>query len=547
MMSAAENFVGGYPQAYDGKVRFDVWESHLDIFFRARKIENDKEKAIVLLQHIGINMFEKIYDWVAPRNPQELKYVELVELLRNMLCSKPHLFSQRMKFFNEKQQAGQPIHEYLAYMMQLYGQCAMHDMKAEDFGILAILRGIADEEMKQYIMLPTNKIGKIGDMQQLANAFEQSRIAARDLSNDGKSDTAKINVVSKNDKGKCYGGAHLSGKSKDKSCSTCGLEGHLAKVCWNKDMNDSDSGDESRCEAMNGVYRMNTTFAHRQSSIPRPKLVNVKVNGRSLTFQKHVSSSASLINERIWRRLGSPELLESQLGDYEKANQVLGKCKVFVKSQGVTAKLWITVVKKGYCKLGKDWMQAMKINANKGLHGPCNQTSNSNVHASMQGKVEVNMVEVQHMKKPKSELMFDHPKIVPRKQAKTLHAKNTEDSNDVWKFNSIVVDAEHNGQEQTQSKDELSKLKKVLKKSAKVVGKTILKIGQTIENIKAKVLGRSSVNSQAIEKLEAIQAARIKLIKVLSEAFLKYKMIERKAYVTREQIRKVMVHNSERK
>uniref|UniRef100_A0A914QSI5 Retrotransposon gag domain-containing protein n=1 Tax=Panagrolaimus davidi TaxID=227884 RepID=A0A914QSI5_9BILA len=136
------------PPTYNGNVRFDVWEAQLDMYISDREITDKPKKVRALLQHIGSEMFEKIIDWCHPAKPQDVDYDELLQLIRDKCTKKKNLFALRVKFFNERQQDGQTLDEYFAHMTRLYGQCAMDQMTADDYGALAVLKGLANDDTR---------------------------------------------------------------------------------------------------------------------------------------------------------------------------------------------------------------------------------------------------------------------------------------------------------------------------------------------------------------------------------------------------------------
>uniref|UniRef100_A0AC34G3U8 Polyprotein n=1 Tax=Panagrolaimus sp. ES5 TaxID=591445 RepID=A0AC34G3U8_9BILA len=178
------------PQAYDGKVRFDVWESLFDMYISDRDITDSKKKVKVLLQTIGTNMLEKIIDW-SPKKPQDMEYDDLIKLIKGKCERKPNLAALRVKFFNERQQPGQGLDEYFSHMAQLYGQCQLDKMTADEFGVLAVLKGLAQDDTRQFIMTSLTEIKSISKVQELASMFEQGKAAAREIKGDGGKASSK--------------------------------------------------------------------------------------------------------------------------------------------------------------------------------------------------------------------------------------------------------------------------------------------------------------------------------------------------------------------
>uniref|UniRef100_A0AC35FJ71 Retrotransposon gag domain-containing protein n=1 Tax=Panagrolaimus sp. PS1159 TaxID=55785 RepID=A0AC35FJ71_9BILA len=110
------------PQAYDGQVRFDVWELQLELYMTAKSITEDADKKVALLQHIGLPMLQKLIDWANPKklSGAETTYTDLIAMLKKHCAPATNIFAQRVRLFNEKQQQGQSVQEYFSHMAQLF-------------------------------------------------------------------------------------------------------------------------------------------------------------------------------------------------------------------------------------------------------------------------------------------------------------------------------------------------------------------------------------------------------------------------------------------
>uniref|UniRef100_A0A914XTH9 CCHC-type domain-containing protein n=2 Tax=Panagrolaimus superbus TaxID=310955 RepID=A0A914XTH9_9BILA len=232
------------PPAYDGKVRFEVWEVQLELYMTAKKVE-DKDKASCLLQNIGLEMLEKIIDWSYPKKLTTLSYDDLLLLIKNHCSSAPNLFALRVKLFNERQQPGQSVQDYISYMSQLLGQCAMKDMTPQQYGVLAILRGLQSDELRQYLMNPTNTLDDIEATRKLAVSFEQSKGAAKEIKMEYKDKPFGMNMVGKGNVCGYCGGLHVKGRNRcpaaEATCNECSKKGHFAKMCRSKEFMNAKS------------------------------------------------------------------------------------------------------------------------------------------------------------------------------------------------------------------------------------------------------------------------------------------------------------------
>uniref|UniRef100_A0A914PR63 CCHC-type domain-containing protein n=1 Tax=Panagrolaimus davidi TaxID=227884 RepID=A0A914PR63_9BILA len=380
------------PPAYTGNTRFDVWETQLEMYMAARGFgaTDDKEKSLSLLQHIGSTTLEKIIDWTHPGKPTTKSYDQLIALLKEMFAIKKNVTALRFKFLTEKQQPGQTLQEYLSHMSQLYGQCSISDMKPDQIGVLAILQGLASDELRQYLMNPGNKIDDMSKVQDLALNFEQNRNAAKALKGRGVVDEhAKpysMNVVGKGMKCRYCGEGHQPGKERcpanGKTCSSCGKKNHFARVCKSgtrKQQNILEKySDDEEAESMNGLYGVLTVSSGLEEDVP-PFMVNAKLNGCSVDMQHDSGAGLSIISKKVWHAIGKPRIYPCniQLKSYNRYIPVIGQCKVVAQIGHQIKQQRITVVPKGMSLFGRSWMQAFNV----GLQRLCNNPRDRKLHA----------------------------------------------------------------------------------------------------------------------------------------------------------------------
>uniref|UniRef100_A0AC34G5B9 Uncharacterized protein n=1 Tax=Panagrolaimus sp. ES5 TaxID=591445 RepID=A0AC34G5B9_9BILA len=357
------------PPAYDGKMRFDIWQIQFDMYVKASNIA-DENKVVVFLQHMGMDMLVKLVDWLDPILPQTKTYEELVKLVKSQCSSSPNLFASRVKLFTERQAPGQSVQEYIAYMTQLFGRCKLREMSAEDFGILAILRGLNSDDMRQYLMDP--EVKKVDDLRTKAMKFEQSRIAAKEVKSRADESTSfGINAVEKDLKCGYCDGVHQRGReycpAKDKICKNCGKQDHFASVCKSKKLNfvEGHDSEQENLQVMNGIYPRSvlTVTSSKQSDYIKPIKVQVKLNGVDVDFQHDSGAAVTVISKKVWHMIGKPKLhtTEMKLQSYNKMIPVIGNSKIIIQVGKQIKQLWVTVVQQGSSLFGRDWMKAFQM------------------------------------------------------------------------------------------------------------------------------------------------------------------------------------------
>uniref|UniRef100_A0A914YQL5 CCHC-type domain-containing protein n=1 Tax=Panagrolaimus superbus TaxID=310955 RepID=A0A914YQL5_9BILA len=342
------------------------------MYILARGLTEDSDKVLALLQCIGTSTLEKIIDWTSPDKPQAKSYQQLIDLLKEKFSCKKNLTALRFQFFTEKQHPGQTLQEYLAYMTQLYGQCSMASMKPAEYGVLAILQGLASDELRQYLMNPGNKIDDMSKVQDLALNFEQSRNAAKAFKGvDGQIKPYAMNVIGKGMKCRYCGDGHQRGKencpAKDKTCSKCGKKDHFAKVCRSESTKQQNfveryPNESERAESLNGIYGVLTVSSRFENSHP-PFTVAAKLNGVTVAMQHDSGAAVSIIGKKVWHTIGKPRIYPSsiQLRSYNKLIPVIGQCKVIVQHERQIKQQWVIVVPQGESLFGRNWIQDFNV------------------------------------------------------------------------------------------------------------------------------------------------------------------------------------------
>uniref|UniRef100_A0AC34FRJ3 Reverse transcriptase n=1 Tax=Panagrolaimus sp. ES5 TaxID=591445 RepID=A0AC34FRJ3_9BILA len=221
-----------------------------------------------------------------------------------------------------------------------------------------------------------------------------------------------MNVVGKGVKCGYCGGNHQKGKdncpAKGQSCKKCGKLDHFARACKSttrneppqrrnfpsysnprrqnlverdeqKDEQATDSCDSNKHQTMYGLYGVlavapEPSFADLPY-IPPPIIVEAQLNGCVTPFQYDTGAATTVISERRWVEIGSPELCGTsmKLRSYNGNIPVLGISKITVQIRGTSKQLWVTVVKDGDALMGRDWIHAFGLKAEQEIHQQSNE------------------------------------------------------------------------------------------------------------------------------------------------------------------------------
>ena len=94
----------------------------LEVAFTIYKIP-DAMKIYLLLHHIGQDTYNVICDKIAPAEPQDQKYDEIIATLRLHFDPKPLEIVENYRFHLRKQQEGETIEDYLVALRKLSIHC----------------------------------------------------------------------------------------------------------------------------------------------------------------------------------------------------------------------------------------------------------------------------------------------------------------------------------------------------------------------------------------------------------------------------------------
>ena len=99
-----------------------LYTERLDQFFVANAIVNNK-KVAVLLTVIGAKAYSLLRNLLAPKNPADTAYADLVKVMKDHLKPKPIVIAERFKFHRRDQQDKENVAQYLAKLRRLTEQC----------------------------------------------------------------------------------------------------------------------------------------------------------------------------------------------------------------------------------------------------------------------------------------------------------------------------------------------------------------------------------------------------------------------------------------
>ncbi|XP_062715253.1 uncharacterized protein K02A2.6-like [Aedes albopictus] len=399
------------------KMKWSRWVERLEGAFVLFGVRNDV-KLYMLLHYMGGETYDILSDKLAPERPQQKTYDQIVAVLEAHFNPEPLEILENFRFKCRKQADERPeetIDEYLIALRKLAITC--------NFGayLNTALRnqfvfGLKDRAIQSRLLEVRNLT--LDRAREIAVSMELSNKGGREIqSKQGKSEVnlvegsrgsagrvqiARTNTKKKKcnnseqpkKKGECFrcgSDAHYADKCIHirTQCNYCKLAGHLEKVCIKKkksvqlkvkksEANLLEQPEIDKCDS-EVVSLDEVCVLEDAAKPPSTKFwLDVQVNGAMIRFEVDTGAPVTIISAEYKKKhFASDNLLPSDLqlvSFCDTKIQIDGMLKVNVVYGGksLLLPLYVSNVKK-HPLLGRQWMQAMRVDLNKIAYADVNK------------------------------------------------------------------------------------------------------------------------------------------------------------------------------
>ena len=123
MATRTGSFVGA-PEPFDSANGADwtLYTQRFEHFAKANNVEDDQKRHL-LLALVGAPTYKLLANLVAPTEPGELTYKEIVDKLQAHFKPKPIIIAERFRFYKRNQKPGEKMATYLAELRRLAATC----------------------------------------------------------------------------------------------------------------------------------------------------------------------------------------------------------------------------------------------------------------------------------------------------------------------------------------------------------------------------------------------------------------------------------------
>ena len=334
----------------------------------------------------GEDVIDRINGLLHPKTFEDVSLKEIEDALSKSFMPKESVIINRFNFLNRGQNEDESITDFAAALRKL-SNCCKFDTMLDSLLRDKFVVGLNDSSIRERLFqqrdnLPFDEAIEIATSYELA--VKRSRHVTFSASN---KEVHKVSNAKLSSAYKCFscGANHLRSscphlKSK---CHSCGLEGHIAKVCKKKPSNfkpNSRSRSHSRPnnrsarshsnDVQNSIHTLNQV-----SSSNSRYWANISINSLKIKMEIDSGSPVSIISEYFYNKINSIHFL--QLERYEGMLKgisnvmvdTLGKCFVNVRYNNKTFHNLPLIILSGDGPnlLGRNWFSTLGISVN-GVH-----------------------------------------------------------------------------------------------------------------------------------------------------------------------------------
>ncbi|XP_062542480.1 uncharacterized protein LOC134210451 [Armigeres subalbatus] len=288
------NFVK--PPEFNVGDSWPLYEERLKRFFVAYQIDDkdDKRKSAFLLTAVSMEVYQIVKNLTFPALPENKKFSELCDLLKQRFTPTLVVFRERAKFFEARQGEGESIVEWSTRLKKLAANCEFGDQLNPfllNIFVTGMRRGpiferLCEEEATSTLENLLKIAMKRESTMQQREVLEVHKIQVHEQKKKYKNEA------------KCYAcgqGDHDFKKCQYKSyiCRNCDNKGHLAKVCPSRDKKQSREKHSLKVNHL----RIN------KLDVPPPVEIQVVVNKHPVNFEVDTGSPVNAISKSMYDRL----------------------------------------------------------------------------------------------------------------------------------------------------------------------------------------------------------------------------------------------------
>ena len=378
------------------------YADRLEQYFAFKAVEAEK-KVSAILYLMGSKTYNLLKDLVAPNNPTELSFREILEVLSNHLDPKPIKIAERFKFSRRRQHPGETIKAYVADLRNLSKHCE-YGAFLDDALTQQFVCGLKSPAIQKKLLTEANinfakAVEIAGNMQEAAVETEAMQLDEQTEICPSTVGLHKLKPRNQNQQScwRCKGQNHDPENClfKQSRCFKCGMVGHIRRSCKYGTGPAGKTGQRlgSNQVSADAAYECHNFLNHPNT----PTWVELNVNEMLLKTEVDTGSAFSLISFGDYQRLfKGANVYDTDVTLTTYTGQKvfpIGFIQTKVKHDDKFLTLKLYVMKsKGPPLMGRDWLNSLAVDLNKLFYGV--STSDTNcaflTHSEMGSKSTTN-------------------------------------------------------------------------------------------------------------------------------------------------------------
>ena len=269
---------------------------------------SDEEKVTLLMQKLSTEANTKYSNLILPKKPEDIKFEETIQTLSKIFAERDSLFHTRYKCLNLTKAEDQDFLEFAGIVNSLSEQFKVDEITKDQFKSLIFVLGLTapkDKDIRSRILTIMEQDPNI-TLQRVTEECQRLINVKRDNSSiEEKNNIARVQYVRKKNKpwskptktwskpARCEtcGNIHKDVCIyKKRFCESCGIKGHKITVCKKI------------------KHEVNAVLSRTENR----KYVDVLLNEKKVTFLLDSGSDITIIDQQVWRQIGSPKIRETK-------------------------------------------------------------------------------------------------------------------------------------------------------------------------------------------------------------------------------------------
>lgn len=360
---------------------FSTYLKRLKLYFSVNGTDEAKQVNMFLLL-MGAKVYETLTNLVMPKNPEDLSFKEIEEVLSEHFQPAKLTIVERFQFWKREQGPNESVSEYAVELKKTAIPCKFGNFLNEALRD-RFITGLRDNKIQKEILVKDRSFTealKLAVSLELVEK-ESKEMQMKEVHYSQKETTKKKfpEKKAKEKKGKeacnCCGKKHPGEcKYSEYTCKRCGKKGHLIRVCRAKKvvkyMDGDDESNEDQEEEETVMDEKLFYTSGEVFSINNSFVLNVMIASQNCQMEVDTGASISLINEHTYKNKFSEfELLKCNTKLYSfcgSSMNVIGKIYVPVKYKTVAKELTLLVVESNNNRMspmlmGRNWLQSLNI------------------------------------------------------------------------------------------------------------------------------------------------------------------------------------------